>query len=169
MAEEKKPDPGAVDFDALPKLSPKDMAFVIAYMKTGDATASYEKVWGKGKRNRRTLIVRAAHKKASDNVATTIRALTLAGAATASVTLEGHLAELERIKALAIADGKYSPAIDAEKSRGRVAGLYVDQIEISKVSELSDAELAAELVRETGVTLVEALAMIGADATETRH
>ena len=48
----------------------------------------------------------------------------------AGMTLESHLADLQRLRNMAVKDKQYSAAISAETSRGRAAGFYVDKKEI---------------------------------------
>lgn len=45
------------------------------------------------------------------------------------MTLESHIAELERLKELALEAGKFEAAIGAEVHRGKAVGLYVTKTE----------------------------------------
>lgn len=45
------------------------------------------------------------------------------------LTLESHIAELERLKNLALVAGKFEAAIGAEVHRGKAVGLYVTKTE----------------------------------------
>lgn len=45
------------------------------------------------------------------------------------ITLESHLAELERLRDLALDAGKFDAAINAEVHRGKAKGLYVNKTE----------------------------------------
>ena len=47
------------------------------------------------------------------------------------VTLAGHLARLAELSEKAEQEGKYSAAVAAEISRGKVAGLYVERTEVT--------------------------------------
>ncbi len=59
------------------------------------------------------------------------------------VTFEGHIAELDRIKELALKKGSFSSAVNAETNRGKAAGLYIDRkiIKTGKLEDLSEQEL----------------------------
>jgi phage terminase small subunit len=46
-----------------------------------------------------------------------------------AITLKSHLAEIERIKKLAEAEGKYETMLRAEELRGKAVGLYVAKTE----------------------------------------
>lgn len=45
------------------------------------------------------------------------------------LTLEKHIAELERLKEIALQNGKFEAAINAEVNRGKACGLYVTKTE----------------------------------------
>ena len=59
------------------------------------------------------------------------------------VSYEGHVAELARIKELALKKGSFSSAVNAETNRGKAAGLYIDRkiIKTGKLEDLSEQEL----------------------------
>ena len=59
------------------------------------------------------------------------------------VSYEGHVAELARIKELALKKGSFSSAVNAETNRGKAAGLYIDRkiIKHGKLEDMSEEEL----------------------------
>tara|TARA_R110000796_G_scaffold26888_1_gene74208 strand:- start:136 stop:663 length:528 start_codon:yes stop_codon:yes gene_type:complete len=59
------------------------------------------------------------------------------------VSYGGHLTELGRIRDQALKDRSYSAATVAEKARGQVGGLYIEQkiIRTGKIEDLSEEEL----------------------------
>ena len=59
------------------------------------------------------------------------------------VTYETHIAELDRIKQMALKKGSFSSAVNAETNRGKAAGLYIDRkiIKHGKLEELSEGQL----------------------------
>ena len=59
------------------------------------------------------------------------------------VTYAKHIAELDRIKDRALKKGSFSSAVNAEVSRGKAAGLYIDRkiIKTGKLEEMSEEEL----------------------------
>ena len=63
------------------------------------------------------------------------------------VTYSKHIAELDRIKDKALKKGSFSSAVNAEVSRGKAAGLYIDRkiIKTGKLEELSEQELEAKM------------------------
>jgi len=60
-----------------------------------------------------------------------------------SVTYESHIAELARIKELALKKSSFSAAVNAETNRGKAGGLYIDRkiIKTGKLEEMSEEEL----------------------------
>ena len=59
------------------------------------------------------------------------------------VNYEGHVAELARIKELALKKGSFSSAVNAETNRGKAAGLYIERkiIKHGKLEDMSELEL----------------------------
>ena len=64
-----------------------------------------------------------------------------------AVTYDGHVAELDRIKNLALKKGSFSSAVNAETNRGKAAGLYIDRkiIKTGKLEDLTEQELEAKM------------------------
>ena len=63
------------------------------------------------------------------------------------VSYSKHIAELYRIKQAALKKGSFSSAVNAEVSRGKAAGLYIDRkiIKTGKLEELSEEQLEAKM------------------------
>ena len=63
------------------------------------------------------------------------------------VNYGGHLTELGRIRDQALKDRSYSAATVAEKARGQVGGLYIEQkiIRTGKIEDLSEEELDSRI------------------------
>jgi hypothetical protein len=63
------------------------------------------------------------------------------------VNYETHIAELDRIKQLALKKGSFSSAVNAETNRGKAAGLYIDRkiIKHGKLEELTEEQLEAKM------------------------
>tara|TARA_R100001530_G_scaffold15324_1_gene13697 strand:+ start:330 stop:857 length:528 start_codon:yes stop_codon:yes gene_type:complete len=59
------------------------------------------------------------------------------------VTHATHVAELARIKELALKKNSFSAAVNAETNRGKAAGLYIDRkiIKTGKLEDLTEEEL----------------------------
>ena len=63
------------------------------------------------------------------------------------VNYETHVAELARIKELALKKGSFSSAVNAETNRGKAAGLYIDRkiIKTGKLEDMTEEELQAKM------------------------
>jgi len=64
-----------------------------------------------------------------------------------AVSYDGHVAELSRIKELALKKGSFSSAVNAETNRGKAAGLYIDRkiIKHGKLEELTEEQLETKM------------------------
>jgi phage terminase small subunit len=63
------------------------------------------------------------------------------------VNYENHVAELARIKEMALKKGSFSSAVNAETNRGKAAGLYIDRkiIKTGKLEDMSEEELETKM------------------------
>ena len=63
------------------------------------------------------------------------------------VTFEKHIKELARIRDEALSKRSYSSAVNAEVSRGKAAGLYIEQkiIKTGKLEDMSEAQLESRM------------------------
>jgi len=63
------------------------------------------------------------------------------------VSYEKHIAELDRIKNLALKKGSFSSAVNAETNRGKAAGLYIERkiIKTGKLEDLTEEQLEAKM------------------------
>jgi len=64
-----------------------------------------------------------------------------------AIDFERHIAELAKIRDKAIGRGSFSSAVNAEVSRGKAAGLYIEQkiIKTGKLEDMSELELEAKM------------------------
>jgi phage terminase small subunit len=63
------------------------------------------------------------------------------------VTYDTHVAELARIKELALKKNSFSAAVNAETNRGKAGGLYIERkiIKHGKLEDMSELELEAKM------------------------
>ena len=63
------------------------------------------------------------------------------------VTYDTHVAELARIKELALKKNSFSAAVNAETNRGKAGGLYIDRkiIKHGKLEDMSEEELELKM------------------------
>ena len=64
-----------------------------------------------------------------------------------AVSYDEHVAELSRIKELALKKGSFSSAVNAGTNRGKAAGLYIERkiIKHGKLEDMSEQELEAKM------------------------
>jgi len=65
------------------------------------------------------------------------------------VTYESHIAELARIKDLALKKSSFSAAVNAETNRGKAGGLYIDRkiIKHGKLEDLTEEQLDMKMAQ----------------------
>ena len=65
------------------------------------------------------------------------------------VTYESHIAELARIKDLALKKSSFSAAVNAETNRGKAAGLYIDRkiIKHGKLEDMTEEQLEMKMAQ----------------------
>ena len=63
------------------------------------------------------------------------------------VNYENHVAELSRIKELALKKGSFSSAVNAETNRGKAAGLYIERkiIKTGNLEDMTEEQLEAKI------------------------
>ena len=65
------------------------------------------------------------------------------------VTYESHIAELARIKTLALKKNSFSAAVNAETNRGKAGGLYIDRkiIKHGKLEDMTEEQLEMKMAQ----------------------
>ena len=65
------------------------------------------------------------------------------------VTYENHIAELARIKNLALKKNSFSAAVNAETNRGKAGGLYIDRkiIKHGKLEDMTEEQLEMKMAQ----------------------
>lgn len=111
-------------------MTPKQEAFVREYLIDLNATqaairAGYSERTAKsiGQENLTKPDVRAAVQAAQAKIAENH-----------GITLDQHMVDLKRIRDAAFDEGKFAAAASAEIARGKVAGFYVERVEVKDVS-----------------------------------
>lgn len=111
-------------------LTPKQEAFCLAYIETGNASESYRRAYLPAPTVKEASINRLA-KKLIDNVKIVSRVEELRKPIRekACLTLEDHLSTLQRLRDKAESAEQFTAAITAETNRGKASGLYVEKTE----------------------------------------
>lgn len=113
-------------------LTPKQEAFCIAYMETGNASEAYRRSYDVSESTKEATINRAA-KELIDNpkIAARLDELRAPVVQKAAITLESHLEELANLRDMARDEGKYAAAVAAEVARGKASGVAVTRTEVT--------------------------------------
>lgn len=113
----------------LPELTDKQYNFVKGILSGLTASDAYRQSYDCRNTSAPAIHVAASRLKTDAKIALWLAMARQHALDSATVTLEGHTAELERLKALALEKDNYGAAVKAEELRGKANGLYVDKHE----------------------------------------
>ena len=120
----KKGSGGRAAADPETGLTPKQEAFCVALVKTGNASEAYRQAYDAENMKPET-IARTAHElQHRPKIATRVEALRKEARKASKLTLEEHMRALAALRNAAAGAKQFGPAVSAEVSRGRAAGLY---------------------------------------------
>lgn len=108
------------------KLTPKQEAFCMAYVETGNASEAYRRAYDVG--NMKAATVNRTAKELLDNPKITARiaALQAEHRERHNITIDSLTDELEAARQLAFAEGKASAAVAATMGKAKLHGLLKD-------------------------------------------
>lgn len=110
-------------------LTPQQEKFAQLVAEGNNQSDAYRGAYKAEKMMAKTITEKASVLMAQGNVSARVAELRSKAQAKAVLTLESHLAELERLRDLALQNGKFEAAINAEVHRGKAKGLYVSKTE----------------------------------------
>lgn len=128
------------DGDGLPDLTANQTAFVHHILAGKTASDAYRAAYDCSGMASNSIWVEASRVRSSPNVSLWLAQARKAGLSSAICTLGDHVAELQRLKELALESGNVGAAVQAEQLRGKAAGHYVEQFR-----ELKDQDPAETL------------------------
>jgi phage terminase small subunit len=105
-----------IDLNAVPRLTPKQQAFVQRLLEGKSASDAYRAAYDSSKMADRTIWAEASRLRANPKVAAWLRHYQRIGMDEARITIKEHLAELARGREVAYALGQASAAVQAEHS-----------------------------------------------------
>jgi hypothetical protein len=148
-----------IDAAELPDLEPRDQEFVRLVAIGKSASDAFRATRDCGDWLPQSVWAAASRLRSDDKVQAWLDAAKLAGLASCAVTYEGHLQELDRLKALCIKSGNMGAAVACEQTRGKAAGLHIDRVQevpLDPVQTLKDIardqpEIAASLAAQAGI------------------
>lgn len=117
--------------EELPDLTDQQMRFVECLLAGKSASDAYRESYNTANCTDRTIWAAASRLRADSKVATWLSAARKAGLGRAAVTLEGHLAELERLREIALETGNVGAAVQAEQLRGKASNHYSENINLT--------------------------------------
>ena len=110
-------------------LTPKQEAFCLALIQSGNATDAYRAAGYSAKMADKTAAEAASRLAKNSKVVARMTELRSVATAEAALTIAGHLADLKELRDLAKGEGKFSAAVAAEVARGKVSGFYIEKVE----------------------------------------
>lgn len=110
-------------------LTPKQEAFCLAYLKTGNASEAYRQAYSAANMKPDGINVNASKLLSNTKVALRLEELRGPVVVAAQMTLESHLADLKMLRDKALEAEQFSAAITAETNRGKAAGLYTEKVD----------------------------------------
>jgi phage terminase small subunit len=141
---------------ALPSLTKKQEAFANAILSGSSAVEAYKLAYDASGMNSNTLNCEAWKLKTSPQIAQYMRFFQRNGLDERKVSLENHLADLARLRELAVEERQISAGVQAEHYRGKVSGLYEDKFRLN--IGLDDSVLLAQLSTLLGDDTVKLVA-----------
>lgn len=112
-------------------LTPKQEAFCLAYLETGNASEAYRRSYDAENMSDPVVRNKASALLAKGDIRVRLDELREPVTKAAQLTLETHLADLKMLRDKALEAEQYSAAITAETNRGKAAGLYTEKHELT--------------------------------------
>lgn len=112
-------------------LTPKQEAFVQAYLTTGNASKAYRQSYNASGMKPAVINVKASELLANGNIAVRVQELQAIAVERALVTVQSLTDELEEARALALQEGQPSAAVSASMGKAKLHGLLVDKAAIT--------------------------------------
>ena len=118
------------------KLTPKQEAFAMAYIETGNASEAYRTAYDVSKNTTESSIwVNASKVKNNNKVALRIKALQELAQERHSITIDSLTDELENARLTACEAGQASPMVAATMGKAKLHGLLTDKAEVTSPDE----------------------------------
>jgi phage terminase small subunit len=159
MPQRQRTAPPKLDAEALPELTPQQQEFVRLRLAGKTASDAYRAAFTTENMLPRTIWAEASRLSAHPSVTAWLAAGRQACLGTGVLTRDAHMAELERIREIALNTGNIGAAVAAEQTRGKVAGHHIDRIQevpadpkdtLATIAE-HQPDLAAQLAAAHGI------------------
>lgn len=127
--------------DSLPTLTEKQERFALAILEGKRPLDAYREAYADNAMSSASASVESSRLQRNAKIAAYISWHQRRGLSRVGCNIENHLAQLERLRELAIDNAQISAGVQAEHYRGRVAGFYEDKLRLS-VGPTDEALLA---------------------------
>jgi phage terminase small subunit len=129
------------------KLTPKQGAFALAYIETGNASEAYRRAYSVNGKSENTVHVEASRLLDNPKISLRVAELQAAHRQRHNVTVDTLTNELEAARELAMKDEKgASAAVSAVLGKAKLHGLLVDRSEVNANVRMSHED-ALELLK----------------------
>ncbi|HEY6022066.1 MAG TPA: hypothetical protein VIY48_20015 [Candidatus Paceibacterota bacterium] len=145
----------------LPKLTVKQENYIKGLLEGKTKRQAYIEAYDASGMSDGAIAVESSRLSRNSKIALYLRTLQRIGLEESQVTRENHLAEMARLRELAVENQQISAGVQAEHYRGRVAGLYNDKLSLqvgpsnemllAQISALLGSELAGALAGAMGI------------------
>jgi phage terminase small subunit len=125
------------------KLTPKQEAFCLAYVETGNASEAYRRAYDASRMKDATIHVKASELLSDGKVTVRLEELRQGHAERHEVTVDSLVRELDEARLLAIATKAPAAAVSATMGKGKLIGLVAEKSHVRRVEDMSDTELHA--------------------------
>lgn len=140
-----------MDIKDLPRLTPKQSKFVDGVLEGKTLADAYRSAYDTSNWTDEAIWTQGSRLASNPKVVLWLDHARQAQADKKEITLESHLAELERIKKAAEADKGYTAVLKAEELRGKATGLYVERVKNESDVDLDQLLAVVEAVMGEGI------------------
>ena len=141
------PPAAEIDLEQLEELTNQELTFVQGILAGKSQSDAFRESRDCSEWSNNAIWVEASRLASKPKVRLWLTHFRRQAMARGTITLEGHLAELDRLKELSIATGNLGASVKAEELRGKAAGVYLGD-ESGKLAKVPAAQLI-EIVRQT--------------------
>ena len=139
----------------IPKLTAKQERFAQGLLDGLSAREAYRQAYDCAQASEATVIADSQKLSRNPQIVLYVRTLQREGIQAFGITKESHLADLARLRELAVENTQISAGVQAEHYRGRVAGLYNDKLSLAVGP--SDDALLSQLRALLGPEIAQAI------------
>jgi hypothetical protein len=128
----------------MPDLSPQRERFAQAVASGMNQSDAYRAAYKVREGTKLVSVNQNASRLMADvNVMSRVAELRAPAAKKATITLESHLADLQRLRNMAVKEKQFAAAITAEVARGKAAGVHIERADITN----SDGSLRPQIIK----------------------